>query len=408
MYQPELYAYIGDGNSSWWFFGFCTQLILATLIVFTPKRVEYLKNSLNDYTNNFILINASKCILLLFYIVIYVDLFRHPIPFFKGIDRVEYLNINTGIIIRIVLRLVYHICFYLGVMFYQIYKLRRKINNMYLYFLVLTLIYLFLIGHKYSTPFMAVCSFLVPVGLLLLDCEGFVISIRKNVKTTLRNNKLFNKINNAHVLWWSTIFVSMFSIAVFQHILVKYQTKEHIKNYFVGRIFVGQGKVWWTTYNRVIRQKDWNLEDTIDKILLHPLYEYKGNTSLVFLMHKTMGHKTYDRVKSGFLYTGAYPAILLELFGPFFSYLAAFLMALIYCWLLYFVLKYIVTNRYLNLLFLYPIYYKIFMFNVDGGVNFLKNTFFYLAVSVFLLLQFSRFTLSSRRKRNLGQAQKSS
>ncbi|MHC4395570.1 MAG: DUF6418 domain-containing protein [Planctomycetota bacterium] len=234
-----------------------------------------------------------------------------------------------------------------------------------------------------------------------------MISIRKNVKTPLKKDKLFNRINNAHILWWATIFVSMFSIALFHHVTVRYQTKEHIKNYFVGRVFVGQGKVWWATYDRVVRQKIWNLEGTIDKILLHPLYEYKGNTSLVFLMHKTMGDKTYDAMEGGYLYTGAYPAILLELFGPFFSYLAAFLMALIYCWLLYFVLEYIVTNRYLNLLCVYPIYFKIFMFNVDGGVNFLKNIFFYLAALVFLLLQCHRFTLSNRRKCNLGQKKKS-
>ena len=250
---------------------------------------------------------------------------------------------------------------------------------------------------------MAVCSFLVPVGLLLLDCEGSVISIRKNVETSLRNNKLFNKIKNAPVLWWATILVLMFSIAFFHHVVVKYQTKERIENYFVGRVFIGQGKMWWATYNRVIRQKTWNFKDTIDKTLLHPLYGYKRNTSLVFLMHKTMGDKTYDVIEGGYLYTGAYPAILLELFGPFFSYPTAFLIALIYCWLLYFVLKYIVTNRYLHLLCVYPIYYKIYMFNVDGGVNFLKNIFFYLAVSVFLLLQCSEFALSNRRKCNLGQ-----
>jgi hypothetical protein len=378
IYAVELFKNIGGKAYSlqlafvYFVFG------ISTLLVFTRRRLHRLSKYLHFFSRrivklNFLMFSRIPIILLFIFIIyLYTEMFKYPIPFFAGIERGWYrLNYNN-----ISLNFLYSykdfISLFIGVIFLYEFKRKGKYKGIILFLYGALLIYFILVGNKFSTLFFSLCFFIIPLSLNFVT-SGFLKNKRKAV--------VFK------VIIWMVIFVILIFVAVYNYFFeFKSWDIEEIKSRIKHRIFIQQGQVWWSTADRILEKNNWNPQEAFNRVFTEPIYSKNSNTSLHYLMYKEVGVKrVLNLIKSGSGYTGAFPAILLELFGPVGIYFAVFVFALILLNLLYLFLWVVARYHYLSIFFLaFVLQPWIYMF-LGGKIHYFTMPMFILKCGLMVI-----------------------
>jgi hypothetical protein len=380
IYSVELFRDIGGGIYSLPLA--CTYLILgiASLLVFRPTKLYRLSKYLRLSSNKIIKmgpleLNKIPIILLsIFVIYLYIELFRYPIPFFSGIDRGLYAIKYNNVSLHILYMYKDFISLFIGVLFFYEFKKRSKCKNIVLFLYGAILIYFVLVGNKFSALFFSLCFFVIPLSLNLI-MKDMTKNKKKRKKTILK------------VVVCIIIFISLISLAMYNYFFeVKSWNNKKIESHITHRIFVQQGQIWWSTAKRIIQENNWNSKESFRKVFVEPIYSKNSNTSLHYLMYKEVGkNRVLELIKVGAGYTGAFPAILLELFGPWGIYFAVFIFSIIMLNLLYLLLCSIAKHYYLSIFFIAFVFQPWLYLFLGGKIHYFTMEMFMLKLGLMLI-----------------------
>jgi len=372
VYAEELLRRIGGGISSVRLALMYLMFSTALLFVFTSSRLARLTKAADRKPLRIIKVNGVRldyiatAVMALFVICLYVKLFQGPVPLLTGMDRYSYKMKYGHFLLNFLYKYKDFIGFFSGVLFYyQCRDLRNKAKN-FTFALFLSIIFYFvLIGNKFSSPFFTLCMFIIPLGLMILKKPKWHSSLRLGSR----------RISSAYLLFFT---VAIVAIGLFGFALYKYYTRswdpEEARARLIQRVLVKQGQIWWSTNKRVCEQGHWDSAEAFSRVFTNPFFGTGGNTSLQYLMYKEIGaRKLLYHMKGGYLYTGAYPAILLELFGPYLSYFAAFLIASIFAILLYMFFRAVVQQHFLSVFFIAFVMHPFLFCHLGGKLYFLMN-----------------------------------
>jgi len=380
-YAQELYREIGGGWSSLGIAGMYCLFVLGMLVVFTHARMEKLGKLWNyakveDITVKGVSLNVlGTCVLVVFVVALYVKLLQYPIPILTGLDRYSYRVKYEHFFLKVLYKYKDFISLFAGVLF--LYHMRRgygRWKTLTMAAFLSILVYFVLIGNKFSTPFFSLCMFLIPLSVL-----GISRSVRKCWPVTPgRNIGRYKGICVA-----VAVIVVLFGVGIY-----KYYTgfrRREVEDRLAQRIAVKQSQLWWSADRRVRKRGRWNSAEAFSGVFTNPPFGKHGNTALRYLMYRDIGRsRTRYCIKHGYLYTGAYPTILLELFGPVFSYPAGFICSLVFAMLLYWLCRAIIRHHYLTVFFGAFVFQPVMFMLIGGNMYFVMKWQF--AVKVCLVI----------------------
>lgn len=324
VFSPELGKYIGGGTySSSILLIYLLLFFIASKIVFTKIRVNKISLLAEKYSTYryklfgldfFTLLSLT---LFIFLLATFLNLFTTPIPIFSGLDRVTYFRSYGGILLSIMMKLINIIGLLLGVLY--VYSKEHLFNRrIVLLSFFLFLVILFMIGNKFSTPLRFMLFFLLPIAILYTN---------RSIFTNIKVKKILFILLGA--LGFITITLTYINIYLGDRLLFKY---------LEGRVLIAQAQLWWDFYDQYF-YFNWstnNFYHAYNNTFVEPLYGFKGNKFLLYLMDQIVEAKQlFNRMENGYLYTGAYPAFLIVWLSPFGSLLTHFLLALAYSYILY-------------------------------------------------------------------------
>ena len=252
--------------------------------------------------------------------------------------------------------------------------------------------YLILIGNKFSTVFVSWCFFLLPYGIFYLKS-----STRGYPLLELPTRSTFHKFE---LCIGAACFVGLIGYALYNTLFVlRVLDVDTAVSFARHRIFVQQAQLWWTAYERVVLNSDYDIFHAFMRVFIDPIKS--GNTSLYFLMFKDLGPYINQILATGGHYTGAYPTILLELLGPAWSVAAAFVMGYLMGRLTVMLYGEILNARFLSAISLLFLLLPFIMFHLGGRLSFLFQwTYLIKIVLTICVMLLERTTVTTRPKGN--------
>lgn len=371
VYAVELFKYIGGKYfSSFFLCLYYILVILAFLLVFRRKNIYYMnkKYKIKKIVNINIL-HIGTFLIALFLFFLYVNLLKSGnIPLFTGIERYIYKVQYSNFFLKNFLIYQTFIFMAMGILFVY-YKLEnnRIFIKMILIIFIMYLLYLILIGNKFSALFLNICFFLIPISLLIF------LGYYKNIN-------LFSK----KIIYILIMVLLFYKFIMYILIDLRGYEVDYAFEYLKHRILVQQAQLWWSGYERCFIYNNFNSLSAIDKVFIEPIKI--GNTSLFYLMEKELGDYVYIALAKGSQYTGAFPIIYAEIFGPIISYFIIFLMSLILASLIKLFFKLILLQKYFSMLSIMFLFQPIYLSMVSGKLIFLTLPFYYVKIILFLLI----------------------
>lgn len=284
-------GYITEQDRAGYFVGATIIFFLfnVTSILINWFVLKYFINKLNIFSPIFIVNKKNidliliKSFIVLILILLLINLAISPIPFFNAdIDRFVYWeNSKLPFLGSVLGNTSSFLAFGIGCLF-----LRMRKQSIYL--ISIYILYLILIGHKYTSLINAIYLFFLPYVLI-------------NSKSKVNWNYLFK------------IPVLAISFALFGLVYYKYSINSPFEN-AIGdstimaifyRIFGLQGHVWWGAMEQYAfsgtTSHSWNLGDL--------------SYGMHHLMRLLAPHETIEiAIEKGVSFTNGYPAILLKIF----------------------------------------------------------------------------------------------
>ncbi|MEP1034522.1 DUF6418 domain-containing protein [Ekhidna sp.] len=284
---------------------FATSALVLCNIVFFEGIFSYLKK--RDYSITPIidkpLILPKKLQLLDFSInilvlIVYSSFVITGIPLLSGMDRASYWDLVSEIpIINIVLGNYLLISFLVGLN----YGLRKKMGQKagWSFFQLISIIVFFILaGNKFSALFSIITNFLIsPTFLGVFDSISF--------------KRLF-KIGFASIgFFLIVIFIQSNTYSLSSESYGKYK----IFSYLFQRVFVLQGELWWKTFQDIIVEGQFDSGHLMEELNAVFFRTQESYTGLRYLMIESAnGSFIYEILKGNYMYTGAFPAIIIATF----------------------------------------------------------------------------------------------
>jgi hypothetical protein len=392
-YAVELFREIGGGYSALTMVLFNVALVSGILVAVSRQRLQDLANAadLRKLTQTRLLdanIPFILTVLLAGLIaIVYLELLSiGTIPLFTGMDRGVYRASYAGPFALILLKYVTIIFFTCGLLYFVgTFKGAMRGSILALSLLAL-MVYLVLIGNKFSTIFFSFTYFLIPYG-------AFYLKSAAGGHPLLDNPARFT-IHKVEIALGIVCILGLIFFALYNALFVLrgLQTAD-IVSYLQHRVFVQQAQLWWTAHERVVIGGEYHVFEALNRIFLQPIKE--GNTSLYFLMARDLGHYITGVLAGGGHYTGAYPTILLEMFGPAWSLLAAFVMAYIMGRLMVVLLAEVLNARLLSAIALMFVILPFITFHLGGRLSFLVQWTYLAKLVLTLCVMMGERTMTS-------------
>ncbi|MEQ6121660.1 DUF6418 domain-containing protein [Reichenbachiella sp. MALMAid0571] len=232
-------------------------------------------------------------------LVMYGSFFFTGVPLLSGMDRASYWNMISGVpIINFVLGNYLLISFLVGLKYAYMKKLGKDVRWS-IFQLISIILFFILAGNKFSALFSIITNFLVsPTFLGVFDTISF---------------KRLLKIGFAIIgFFLITILIQSNTYGLSSEAYGEYK----IFSYLFQRVFVLQGEIWWKTFQDVIMEGNFNgshFQEELNAILFNNLEPYTG---LKYLMVEAAnGDFIYEILEGNYLYTGAFPAIIIATFS---------------------------------------------------------------------------------------------
>ncbi len=341
LYASELQRGIGGGSSAGALAVFYALFVAAMLLLFSEGRLGELRREWamppeRDRVLGVDVFAAGKVVLLLLVVGTYTELLRGGVPLLAGIDRGAFA-LQAGPIVGLLYRYEIYLCLMAGVLYVEDARRGhagvRSVVAGCIGGLVLAYV---MMGHKFSGIFFNLLLFAIPISLASLDgVHRFAWLTARRAVVAVGLGVLF------------TLTVKAY--------LTRFANSATLTYYLEQRLLIQQGELWWSAWDRVVEAGQFDPETARDAVFHHPVTEttiYTGNTSLTYLMYLERGSPVHGLFVNGYLFTGASPTILLELFGPAGGAAVWFLASLVYAWLLYLFLHAVVRRELIQAVFI--------------------------------------------------------
>jgi hypothetical protein len=300
-------------------------------------------------------------------VALYGELFLMGIgrlPILSGMPRWQYAREVAGPVFRLFGTVLSPLSWAVGFAVYSAasagdLRTARGLSGLF----VLILVYLVLIGNKFTTPFYQVCFFLMPASVLLLGEGGrLAISFRR-----LRT-----------VLAAATPVVLLLTAATYKVFMVdRGYTPQYLLAFLRQRVLIAPSQLSAGAFERVVLLGDWSPLEAVRLAVLDPVMP--GNPSVGFLMFRELG-PVVRSLEVGF--TDAFPGIVFELFGIAGTLPITVLTALALAKTLERLTTYTIERRFFHALFWMVLAQALLMYHSQGQLIFLTSSRFLAKVAI--------------------------
>lgn len=375
-------------------------VIGAMLFSFRKKRIAELRSDSSALrlacylpAQRFDLSDIAFALASLFVLGLWVELVvSGPIPLFVGMERFDYARLYAGPLHHILLDWGPMLVFQLGIFLAAPLLHGRPFDRRFAALFAILMLYLFLVGHRFSSFYAYGSFFIIPVGAVLLVSHDAAFSWRK----------VFPGKALRHLAIAGTALTCLIGFAIaYSYTVVRGFEGAELLTKLSQRMLVQQGEMWWITYERVFLQGSWDAGFAAYKLLVVP-FDPSRNSTMQFLMERGLPiERAHVILAQGSAYTGGWPEVLFELGGPIGGFLLVALSAIIFSEFMFLLARCIVQERFATCFFLTPILFALSINLVSGMVNsFIQVTFLVkvaFALAVYVVEQEWRLSMVSRR-----------
>lgn len=379
VYSEQLERELGPGFAVLPLAASQALVLAALLISFRPRRLRALSDdsvirlSTVLKTGDWSLTDVAFRVVGLFVLALWIELLiRGHIPLFAGLERFDYARLYGGPLHQRLLEWGPMLAFQLGVLLSLPALYGKPLDKRFGALFAALILYLFAVGHRFSSFYLYLSFLMVPMGAALLG---------KQFKGQISLAKLLRRV------WLPALgFVLLVGVAlVYSYVVVRAGETVAIQTKLVQRILVQQGEMWWMTYERVFLHNDWNSDHAFFKLFVDP-FNPNRNSTMQFLMEIGLPlERAHFIIAQGAAYTGGWPEVLFELAGPAGGFCLVAISAILFSEFMFLLTRCLVEGRYVTCFFLTPIFYALSIFLVSGMVNsFMQLTFMIkIAAAVF-------------------------
>jgi hypothetical protein len=290
-----------------------------------------------------------------------------PIPLFASMERFDYSRLYGGPLHNLLLQWGPMLAFQLGIFLVAPLLNDRPFDRRFGYLFASLILYLLMVGHRFSSFYIYACFFLIPMGAVLLGRDTM----------TATGRKLFpgNTLRNLTLTGAALIFLITGAV-VYSYIVVRGFEGAELLTKLSQRILVQQGEMWWMTYERVFLRGDWNSGFAAYRLFFDP-FDPNRNSTMQLLMELALPtERAHFILEQGSAYTGGWPEVFFELGGPIGGFALVALSAIIFSEFMFLVVRCIVQERFATCFFLTPILFALSIEIASGMVNsFIQMTF---------------------------------
>jgi hypothetical protein len=357
-------------------------LIAALLGSFRPARLQALFTGNSSAFGGrvsggrFDLSDAALWIVGFFVVVLWLELLASGlIPLFAGMERYDYSRLYGGPLHRLLLQWGPMLAFQLGVFLVAPTFRSHAFDWRFAGPFASLILYLFLVGHRFSSLYAYSSFFVIPIGIAILNRQAS------------RGRALVSKTVLRYVALAGAAFcVLIIGAVAYSYTVVRGFEGAELFTKLSQRILVQQGEMWWMTYERVFLQAHWNGTHAAYKLFVDP-YDPHRNSTMQFLMEAALPHtRAHFILDQGSAYTGGWPEVLFELGGPIGGFVLVAVSAVIFSEFMFLLARCLVQERLATCFFLTPILYAVLICIASGMVNSFIQLTFLLKVAMALLV----------------------
>lgn len=389
VFSEQLERYVGPGLAVLPLVASQALLIAALLVSFRPQRLRAFaveaRGGLAGVLppGRFNLSNLAFWTVLAYVLALWIELrLRGPIPLFAGIERFDYTRQYGGPLHQRLMEWGAMLAFQLG-LFMTLPAMRgRKFDLRFAALFGVVLIYLFVVGHRFSSFYAYSSFFIIPVGALLLR-EG-------------PDHRGSSRILRYFVLAAAGLLALVVVALIHSYTVVRGSEIDLLRFKLTQRLLVQQGEMWWATYERVFLHGDWNGARAMFKLFVAP-FNPSSNSTMQFLMERALPlDRTYALLTQGQTYTGGWPEVMFETGGPVDGFFLVAVSAILFSEFMFLLTRCMIQERYATCFFLTPILYAASICVASGMVNsFIQATFMVkMAVAVLVYVIEDRWRVS--------------
>ncbi|WP_407151437.1 DUF6418 domain-containing protein [Bradyrhizobium sp. ORS 86] len=390
VYSEQLERQIGPGLAVLPLAASQGLVIVALLYSFRPRRLHALSDESVIRLSG--LLKAGRWDLSdlafrtvgLFVLALWVELLvKGHIPLFAGTERFSYSQLYGGPLHQRLLQWGPMLAFQLGILLTLPALHDRPLDRRFGLLFGALMLYLFAVGHRFSSFYLYLSFLIIPLGAVLLGRQS--------------TGRSFVKVLRSFWLPGLGFLVLVGAALTYSYAVVRGGEVAAVQAKLVQRILVQQGEMWWMTYERVFLHGDWNTNIAAFKLFVAP-FNPNRNSTMQFLMEMGLPlERAQFILQQGSAYTGGWPEVLFELGGPIEGFCLVAISATLFSEFMFLLVRCIVEERYATCFFLTPILYAVTIFLASGMVNsFIQFTFMVkLAAAVFA------YVLEDRWRRSL-------
>ncbi len=304
--------------------------------------------------------------------------FRGPIPLFAGLERYEYAAQFGGPLHHLFLRWGPMLSFLLGFLLAAPVLRSKSPDWSFAALFAGLMIYLFFVGHRFSSLYSNTSFFIIPGSVVLL-----------------RRNMLPKRLRTLSIAG-AIMAVLVLAAVVYSYAVVRGVQDTNVLEKLSQRALVQQGEMWWMTYERVFLNGDWNGLQAAFKLFVSPFDPHR-NSTMQFLMESALPlDRAHFILRAGSAYTGGWPEVFFELGGPIGGFVLVCMAAIAYSEFMFLLARCIIQERYVTTFFLIPLLYAMSVLMVSGMVNSFIQTTFLIKVALAITAYFAESAWRSR------------
>ncbi len=326
---------------------------------------------------------------LLFTIGLWIELLvSGPIPLLAAMERFDYSRLYGGPLHQRLMEWGPMLAFQVGVFFAAPTLHDRPFDRRFGALFAVLLLYLFVVGHRFSSFYSYGSFFIIPMGASLLGREVKGLSTRRLFSgAALRN------------LWIAggTLVLIIASALTYSYVFVRGFERTELLTKVSQRILVQQGEMWWMTYDRVFVQGNWNSGLAAYKLFVDP-FDPNRNSTMQWLMELGLPlERAHFILGAGSAYAGGWPEVCFEMGGPIGGFALVALTAILLSEFMFLQTRCFVEERFATCFFLTPILFALLIDVVSGMVNSFVQVTFAVKVAIALVV----FVTESRWRSSL-------
>ena len=312
----------------------------------------------------------------LFVLALWVELLAGGrIPLFEGMERFDYSEKYGGPLHHALLQWGPMLAFQLGIFLIAPVLRGKPFDWRFGALFAVLMLYLFLVGHRFSSFYAYSSFFFMPVGAMLLG--------RRVTAGSSRQEIILRKVLRYSWLGGTTLVLLIIISVIYSYTVVRGFEGRELVAKLSQRILVQQGEMWWMTYDRVFLRDDWDGSQAAFQLFVDP-FDPGRDSTMQFLMEKALPlDRAHFILSQGSAYTGGWPEVFFELGGPLGGFILVALAAIVFSEFMYFLMRCFVEERFATCFFLTPILFALSVNLLSGMVNSFIQVTFLIKVVVF-------------------------